>query len=122
MQEILDALDRASVTESSVMLALENQGAAYARTKPRHLRHSGHLLYAGLPTLHDANENSGRVTCRRGSWRSDIRVPKMPLRSYVGLQTIQAALIFSKVSSRVGLSQSKPILRLNSTRSSILGS
>jgi hypothetical protein len=45
----------------------------------------------------------------------------MPLRSYVGLQTIQAALIFSKVSSRVGLSQSKPILRFNSTRSRFWG-
>jgi hypothetical protein len=76
------------VTESSVMLPPENQGAAYARTQPRHLRHSGHLLYASLPTLHDGNENSGRDTCRCGSWRSDIRVPKMPLRSYVGLQTI----------------------------------
>ena len=88
MQEILDALDQASVTESWVMLPPENQGAAYARTQPRHLRHSGHLLYAGLPALHNGNENSGRDTCRRGTWRSDIRVPKMPLRSYVGLQTI----------------------------------
>ena len=42
------------------MLPPKNQGAAYARTQLRHLRHSGHLLYAGLPTLHDANENSGR--------------------------------------------------------------
>jgi hypothetical protein len=55
---------RRSVTERSGMLPPENQGAACVRTQPRHLRHSGHLLYAGLPTLHDANENSGRDTCR----------------------------------------------------------
>ena len=60
---------------------------------------------AGLLTLHDANENSGRDTCRCGSWRSDIRVPKMPLRSYVGLQNNLGRFNFSTVSSCVGLSQ-----------------